>query len=298
MTNLKEVMNRMHVIASIQQITKAMKMIAATKLHKAQQMLRSFKEYSHQYEVILKMVLHNIDRKDMVHPFMEAKHRCSPRLLFIVMTSNRGLCGSCNKNLLKTAYQYIKSVKQDVPIKVLVIGKKAYQFFKKANLPIVEDHVNLLVKDHYKAIVTGGTKLAYDCIEHFQCNRFTEIFLVYNAFKNVVSQEPIIVPFLPFIPAQEATSLPTDHLNYIYEPSRKLLLEQLIPEILQNKIIHMLMQATASEHAARMITMGQATDNADVLLKTLRITYNRTRQALITNSITEITSGAEALAEG
>lgn len=292
MAHLKEIVDRINLIAFTQQITKAMKMVSASKLHKVQQVLLPLKAYTMQYSALLHAALQDIDKHGLCHPLM--KKKIDQRLLLIVVASNRGLCGAFNKNVLRTAAQYIEKRKLlKSTTTVLVIGKKSYQFFKNCNLPIIDDYVDLLEKVDYK----GSGELTTYCIEAFQKDDYTEVLLAYTAFKNAVKQEATIIPFLPFLPNTAEHVPPARPLYYIYEPSQQLLIAQLIPEILKHKIMHMLIESSASEHAARMATMGQATDNADELLKVLRISYNRTRQALITNSLAEITSGVEALAE-
>ncbi|WP_419241267.1 ATP synthase F1 subunit gamma [Cardinium endosymbiont of Nabis limbatus] len=293
MAHLKEVVDRISLIAFTQQITKAMKMVSASKLYKIQQLLLPLRAYTTQYITILDAALQNIDKADLVHPL--TRQTAGGRVLLIVVASNRGLCGAFNKNILKAAYEEVTTRQQEASatVEVLVIGKKAYQFFKKSNIPIIETYVDLLSKSNDEA----SSELTKYCIEAFQKNRYNEILLAYTAFKNSAKQEVTIFPFLPFVPDLETHSPPTRPLYYIYEPSRQLLIAQLIPEILKHKIMHMLVESSASEYAARMATMSQATDNADELLKALRISYNRTRQALITSSLAEITSGAEALAE-
>ncbi|WP_243517361.1 MULTISPECIES: ATP synthase F1 subunit gamma [unclassified Candidatus Cardinium] len=297
MAHLKEVVDRINLIGFTQQITQAMKMVSASKLHKIQQVLLPLKVYTREYNRLLHRLLQAIDEGQLTHPLTKAK--IGKRLLVVVMGSNRGLCGAFNKNVLRAANEYIttRQKKASTTIEVLVIGKKVHQFFKKYDIPLIERYVNLVEKANDQA----SSELATYCIEGFEQNHYTEIVLAYTAFKNSAKQEVVIVPFLPFLPNLDlATDTPpssTRSLDYIYEPSQELLIAQLIPEILKHKMMHMLVESSASEHAARMATMTQATDNADELLKVLRISYNRTRQALITNSLAEITSGAEALAE-
>lgn len=293
MAHLKEVADRISLIAFTQQITKAMKMVSASKLHKAQQRLLPLKAYTTQYDLLLHTVLQTMDGSELAHPL--TKQKIGNRLLLVVVASNRGLCGAFNKNVIKTAYEEaIKRKQSGAAVEVLVIGKKAHQFFKKYSIPIIDGYIDLLEKPNDQA----SSMLAAYCIEAFQANRYTEIILAYTAFKNSAKQAVAIVPFLPFLPSVETHDNfpPTGPFYYMYEPSHQLLIEQLIPQILKHKIMHMLVESSASEHAARMATMSQATDNADELLKVLRISYNRSRQALITNSLAEITSGAEALA--
>ncbi|TSJ80839.1 MAG: ATP synthase F1 subunit gamma [Candidatus Cardinium sp.] len=295
MAHLKEVVDRINLIAFTQQITKAMKMVSASKLHKIQQVLLPLKAYTTQYNRLLYTALQNIDGADLVHCL--TKQKTGRRLLLIVVASNRGLCGAFNKNVLKAAYEQLTKQEASTTVEVLVIGKKAYQFFKKSTIPVIDAYVDLLEKAGDKADDQASAALTTYCIEAFKQNKYTEIALAYTAFKNAAKQEVVVVPFLPFSPHIAEDCSPTRPLYHMYEPSRQLLIAQLIPKILQHKIMHMLVESSASEHAARMATMSQATDNADELLKVLRISYNRTRQALITSSLAEITSGAEALAE-
>jgi len=295
MAHLKEVVDRINLIAFTQQITKAMKMVSASKLHKIQQVLFPLRAYTTQHHLLLHAALQNIDEAHSVHPLSQKK--IGQRLLLIVVASDRGLCGAFNKNVLKGAYEYITRRKQDpsISVEVVAIGKKAHQFFKKSDIPIIEAYVDLLSKPYDQA----SSELTTYCIEAFQQNSYSEIVLVYTAFKNSGKQAVTVFPFLPFLPDIKAIYRKSacQPRQYIYEPSQALFIAELIPEVLNHKIIHMLIESSASEHAARMVTMSQATDNANDLLKALRISYNRTRQALITSALAEITSGAEALAE-
>lgn len=295
MAHLKEVVDRISLIAFTQQITKAMKVVSASKLHKIQQILLPLKGYTTQYSKLLHIMLSNRDNQDLFHPLMEKN--MGKGLLLIVVSSNRGLCGAFNKNLLRAADQYIlaRQKNEGIRVDVVVIGKKAHQFFKKSPLSVIDIYTDVLDQPYHQA---SAALTAY-CIESFEKNDYSEMALAYTAFNNAAKQEVVITPFLPFLPdlGVDFTQSITGQHHYIYEPSPALLIAQLIPAILKNKIMHMLVESSASEHAARMATMTQATDNADELLKLLRISYNRTRQALITSSLAEIISGAEALAE-
>ncbi|AWN81652.1 ATP synthase F1 subunit gamma [Candidatus Cardinium hertigii] len=294
MAYLKEVVNRINLITSTQQITKAMNMIAASKLYKIQQLLLPLKEYTMQYNILLQTALQGISGSMLSHPLTVKAAEKPRRLLLIVVTADRGLCGAFNKNVLKAASCYMESCKSaaTATIELLVIGKKAYQCFKNGNYPIIDDYVDLLEKDFWK----GGHRLAEHCIKTYQEARYTEIVWVYTAFKNAVSQEVATASFLPLALNAYESPPNTQWPHYMYEPTQQLLIAQLIPEVLKNQVMNRLVESMASEHAARMLTMSQATDNADAFLKVLRIHYNRTRQALITNSLAEITTAAEALA--
>ncbi|WP_339044229.1 ATP synthase F1 subunit gamma [Cardinium endosymbiont of Tipula unca] len=297
MAHLKEVVDRINLIAYTKQITKSMKMVSASKLHKVQRVLLPLKEYTTACANILQAALQGIDKMDLSHPLTHKKRDIPESFLFIIVASDRGLCGAFNKNILKAAYQQIQTLQQtqSPKIEVITIGKKAYQFFKKYDLTVIDRYVDLLERDNFYS-----SELTTYCIEAFQQGYYSNILLAYTAFKNAVKQEITIAPFLPFVVdgiEKKASCMQAYQNQYIYEPSQNVLIEKLMRELLKNQVMSMLVESCASEHATRVTTMGKATDNAEELLKDLRVSYNRTRQSLITNSIAEITSGAEALAE-
>lgn len=293
MAHLKEIVDRIELIFSTQKITKAMKMVAVSKLHKTQQLLTPLKEYTLQCSNLLHAALQS--QEQVVHPLLVPRINVLKRSLLIVVASDRGLCGVFNKNVLKSAQACIESRMQTGTdaIEVLVIGKKAHQFFKKTTLSLIDRYVDLLSVGAWN----NSDALAAYCMETFQNGYYTEILLVHTAFINAVKQEPRMAPFLPFSSHTDtrAGGALEQFTDWMYEPSHALLLEQLLPEVLKQQLRMRLLESSASEHAARTLTMGKASDNADALLKELRISYNRMRQALITNSLAEITSGAEAL---
>ncbi len=293
MAHLKEVIDRIELIFSTQKITKAMKMVAASKLHKTQQLLAPLKEYTLQCSSLLHATLQK--QEQVGHPLLLPRSNVLKRNLLIVVSSDRGLCGVFNKNVLKSAQACIESRMQTGTdaIEILVMGKKAHQFFKKTSFPLIDRYVDLLSAGAWN---TSDALAAY-CMEAFQNGYYTGILLVYTAFINAVKQEPRVAPFLPFSSHTDTRSggALEQSADWIYEPSHALFLEQLFPEVLRQQLRMRLVESSASEHAARTLTMGKASDNADTLLKELRISYNRMRQSLITNSLAEITSGAEAL---
>ncbi|HLP34737.1 MAG TPA: ATP synthase F1 subunit gamma [Amoebophilaceae bacterium] len=292
MAHLKEIVDRIELIVSTQKITKAMKMVAASKLHKTQQLLAPLKEYTLQCSNLLHAALQR--QEQVVHPLLVPRVNELKSSLFIVVASDRGLCGVFNKNVLKSAQACIESRIQTGTdaIEVLVIGKKTHQFFKKTALPLIDRYVDL-----WSAAAWNSDALADYCMKTFQNGYYTEILLVYTAFINAVKQEPRVAPFLPFSSHMDTRSggALEQSTDWIYEPSHALFVEQLLPEVLKKQLRMKLVESSASEHAARTLTMGKASDNADALLKELRISYNRMRQALITNALAEINGGAEAL---
>lgn len=291
MAHLKEIIGRINVIISTKQMTSTVKMVSMTKLHRTQQQLYHFKQYKDQCSAMFASV-RNIDQ--ITHPLLEKQTQGPKRLLLIVVTSDRGMCGAFNKNVLKSANQYIKTRQNKTPnsiIEVLTIGKKANQFFKKNNLTIIDQYIDLINKPE------NSDLLANHCINTFQEGYYSEVILCYTTYKNASKQQVVIEPLLPF--KRSTVQQPLNMLQYaIYEPTPQKLFNKLIQTELHNTIKLMLLESIVSEHAIRVVTMGKASDNANELLTQLRISYNRTRQALITNALAEITSGAESLIKG
>ena len=291
MPHLKEVIDRIAVIGSTKQITQAMKMVSVSKLYKAQQRLSALKAYMLACNRILQATLVGRDEMGWCNPFPFKQEVGVQRLLLVVVTSDRGLCGAFNKNVLRTASQYIEVCSKHKSVEVLVIGKKAYQFFKKYKWPVIDQYMPIGSSIEGKE----SESLADYCITGFEKNYYHEVVLLYNSFKNASQQEVVVEPLLPFIPDRwMAQPMLPDH-HYLYEPDQQSLMHKLIIKGVKNKVMAILVDSHTAEHAARVMTMGKASDNADDLLKTLRTSYNRSRQALITNAIAEITSGAEAL---
>jgi F-type H+-transporting ATPase subunit gamma len=292
MPNIKEVVTRISSVKATQQITKAMKMVAAAKLGKVQQQVLQMRPYAQKLTAMLKNVTASTDQP-LVQRYLQK--RPVKHLLLVVMTSDRGLCGSFNAKILKKANSFIQETVAHYPsakVTVLPIGNKALVFFKKRNAALIDTHVDLfhhLTFDHARPIADLLT-------ENFLHHAYDQIVLAYNAFQSIGTQAPTVENLLPIIsaPATDATN-PQSGIDYIYEPSKAALMEALVPQALRIQFYKALLESNTSEHSARMTTMSKATDNAEELLKSLRLAYNRTRQAAITREISEIVAGAEAL---
>ncbi|XWN35720.1 MAG: ATP synthase F1 subunit gamma [Roseivirga sp.] len=291
MPNIKEVVNRINSVQSTQQITKAMKMVAAAKLGKVQQQVLQMRPYAEK----LTALLNNVMASTQHAPTQRyAAKRPVKKLLLVVMTSDRGLCGAFNANVLKKALHYLQTWSSDlVPaqIDVLPIGKKASDFFAPREFNLIHDYVALsqhLDFDHASQVAVGLTNA-------FLQATYDQVVLVYNQFQSAATQVPCVLLFLPIPQATVDAAQQEAHIAYIYEPSTAALMEALVPQSLQIQFYQALLESNASEHGARMTTMSKATDNAEELLKSLRLTYNRTRQGAITREIAEIVAGAEAL---
>ena len=292
MPNIKEVANRINTVISTQQLTQAMKVVAAAKLNKVQQQVLQMRPYAEKLTAILDNVTAGSSQQ-AAQPYQE--ERPLSHILVVVMTSDRGLCGSFNANVLKKAFSHIQKTANSLSrteITILPIGKKALAFFQKKRLNLITDYVDLshhLDFDHVGALAASLT-------EAFLQHTYDQVLLVYNEFQTAASQVPVVEQFLPLSKSTDEVSEKESSIDYIYEPSKAALMEALVPRSLQIQFYKALLESNASEHGARLTTMSKATDNADELLKDLRLTYNRTRQAVITREISEIVAGAEALA--
>jgi len=294
MANLKEVRTRIQSVKSTQQITKAMKMVAASKLRKAQDAILQMRPYVQKLYGILENATANLDGE---HQSAYSVQREIKRVLIVVVTSDRGLCGAFNSNIIKASLASIKEKYQDQEANnalwIMPIGRKAFDYFKKRNYQVVEDHYDIFgeltferVKEAAQFAMDGYINGDYDRVE-----------LIYNEFKNVATQILQVEQFLP-IAEQEKEEKEDHQTDYIFEPSIEYIVEEMIPRTLKVQFYKAVLESNASEHGARMTAMDQATDNAGELLKDLRLVYNRTRQAAITTEILEIVGGAEALENG
>ena len=287
---LKEVRNRIKSVQSTQQITKAMKMVSAAKLRRAQDAVTQMRPYAKK----LKEMLSNIVSSSDGDVSMDlAAERPIEKVLIIVVTSDRGLCGGYNSNLIKLAKQLIKEKyeRQDDKgnVQVLPIGKKGYEYFTKNGFKVVNTYWDIFSDLRFER-VQAAAKYAMDA---FANKEFDAVEVIYSEFKNAASQTYIAEPFLPV--QKVAKSENNKKSDFIFEPNQQVLIEELMPKILNTQLYKAVLDANASEHGARMTAMDKASDNANELLKSLKISYNRARQAAITTELTEIVSGAAAL---
>lgn len=288
MANLKEVKERIKSVSSTQQITKAMKMVAAAKLRKAQERIVQLRPYSEKLAAILANVSSGSDEEGIS---TYAAEREVKKVLVVPVTSDRGLCGAFNSNIFKGLKRLLNSeLMNGVAISVLPIGKKSYDFYKKSDYNLVDDYWGVFSDLSFDA-VRGASEYAMSA---FESGHYDRVYLIYNEFKNVATQVVRTEQFLPVL-AAESEEVATTH-DYLYQPSKDFIVDELIPKSLKIQFYKSVLESNASEHGARMTAMSKATDNAGELLKELKLTYNRTRQAAITKEILEIVGGAEALA--
>jgi len=283
MANLKDIRDRIKSVKSIQKVTKAMKMVAAAKMRKAQERMEQARPYTHRLTEVIHHLLPDIDRELL--PLLDIRE--IQRVGYIVVTSDRGLAGSFNTNVLKKAQQEIDEIgKQKVDL--FCIGKKAIDHFKRRDYNIVQSHIefwNDLDFPH-------AMKMGEGIISHFINGEVDEIHVVYNEFVNIATQSIQSERLLPIEYDDENRMALVDRL---YEPSKEKLVRSLIPRHLNIQMWKYLLESYASEQAARMVAMENATENAEDMIKDLSLEFNKARQASITKEMLEIVSGAEAL---
>ena len=289
MANLKEVRTRIASVSSTQQITSAMKMVSAAKFRRAQNAILGMRPYARE----LNAIVADIDVSDGIQtPYHENRRR--ERALVVVVASNKGLCGAFNSNVLKAATSLIESYqKKHVEVSVISIGKRATEFLSKRKGLVVASFDDLLDAVSFEA----SCKVSELLMNEFCSKKYDSVDLVYNQFKNSLSQDLITEQFLPVLPKNIVASASEggSRNDYIFEPDKVTVLREMIPLMLRSHFYRVLLDSLASEHGARMTAMQKATDNATELLKELRLSYNKARQAAITNEIIEIVSGSEAL---
>jgi F-type H+-transporting ATPase subunit gamma len=284
MANLKEIRNRISSVSSTMQITSAMKMVSAAKLKKAQDAITAMRPYADKLTELLQSLSATLDA-DSGSKF--ADQREVKKVLLVAITSNRGLCGAFNSNIIKAVNKLASESYANKEVSYVAIGKKANDAFKKSTRVIANK------SDVYDDLTFDNVaEIAQLLMDKFVAGEFDKIEIVYNKFKNAATQEVMVEQFLPIVPVQQDANV---NLDYIFEPSKIEIVEQLIPKSLKTQLYKGVRDSFASEHGARMTAMHKATDNATELRDQLRLTYNKARQASITNEILEIVGGAEAL---
>ena len=285
MANLKEIRNRIASVSSTMQITSAMKMVSAAKLKKAQDAITMMRPYSSTLKQLIQNLSSSLDG-DSQNPYSDIRSKKS--ILLVSITSNRGLCGAFNTNIIKRTKQLAGEDYKDKKVSLMTIGKKGSEILSKTG-KVVSSHDNLFDNLNYNDV----GKIAQLVMDDFEEKIYDEVVLIYNRFKNAATQIVQVEPFLPIIPSEKTeTSASTD---YIFEPSQAEIVNELLPKSLKIQLFKALRDSFASEHGARMTAMHKATDNATDLRDQLKLTYNKARQAAITNEILEIVGGAEAL---
>ena len=290
MANLKEVRNRITSVQSTMQITSAMKMVSAAKLKRAQDAITQMRPYAEKLQEILGNLSANLDSSEGAY----TAEREVNNVLIVAINSNRGLCGGFNSNVVKQVKRLIAGDFEGKQITILSIGKKADDAFKKTEVNIKGTTLPRNLNEIYDNLdFEHVSKAAQRIMDAFEAKQFDHVVLVYNRFKNAAVQMLTTEQYLPVMPSQNIEA--GSSVDYIFEPSREGIVKELIPKSLKTQLYKALLDSYASEHGARMTAMHKATDNAGDIVKELKISYNKARQAAITGEILEIVAGAEAL---
>jgi F-type H+-transporting ATPase subunit gamma len=294
MANLKEIRIRLNSVKSTRQITSAMKMVSAAKLRKAQESMLQLRPFYVKLHDILKHVSDSVEED---HENLFSRSTDTGRVLLIVITSNRGLCGAFNSNIVKRAIQCINGQFYEAyragKLDIIAVGKKGADLLKSKNYKIIAAYNHLFDKLSFDQ----STQLSNQLIQEFIQEKYGIIKLIYNQFQNAAVQEVSEEFFLPILPGMEPEDKYESHTDYILEPSDTAILDEMFPYTLKVQLYRALLESNASEHGARMTAMHKATDNATELIRELELHYNKARQAAITSEILEIVGGAEAQKE-
>jgi len=287
MANLKEIKKRIGTVKNTRQITKAMKMVSAAKLRRAQDAVVAARPYADKMSNVLASLAMREDPES--HPLLLQREK--KRALVVLMTADRGLCGGFNANISKTAERFIRKNEEGFEqIDLMIIGRKGNEYLKRrSGMNIVKVHENIMGSISYSTAALLGQEI----VNQYQEETYDVVYLAYNAFRSAISQEPTFIQVLPVVP-REAVEEETV-TDYLYEPGRSEVLEQLLPKNVEVQLFRALLESVASEHGARMSAMDSASKNASEMIGRLTLQYNRVRQAAITKELMEIISGAESI---
>jgi F-type H+-transporting ATPase subunit gamma len=294
MANLKAIRSRIGSVKNTQKITKAMKMVAAARLRRAQQAITELRPYAVKTMEVLSSVAARAG-DDEVHPLLA--RRAAKKVLIVVLTSDRGLAGAFNANINKAAFRKWKDLESEgVQVSFAVIGRKARDFFRRRDAKIEFDFTGVFEN----LSVAKAGEIGRAIVAEYNVDGHDAVYLVYNEFKSAISQKVVFEPLVPITPHAaevtegEATSGGAS-VDFIYEPDKRALLDRLLPRYVEVEVYRALLESIASEHGARMTAMDNATKNASEMINRLTLVYNRARQAAITTELMEIIGGAEAL---
>ena len=286
MASLKSIKKRIVSVKNTRQITKAMKMVSAAKLRRAQENVVAARPYAKKLGEVLQSLAANLEGD--IHPLLEKRE--AKKLLLIVLTSDRGLCGGFNSNLCKAADRFIKEKKDTFEqISIMTVGRKGYEFLK-SRYTIYKNFANVLAKPNYQT----AAMLAQEVIDGFVAEEYDQVELLYNSFRTVMTQD---ITFEQMLPVAQEESVDSDETpaEFIYEPSVSDLLAEILPKNIEVQIFKAMLETVAGEHGARMTAMDSASKNANEMIGKLTLQYNRARQAAITTELMEIISGSESI---
>jgi len=286
MASLKSIKKRIVSVKNTRQITKAMKMVSAAKLRRAQENVVAARPYAKKLGEVLQSLATSLEGD--LHPLLEKRE--AKKLLLIVLTSDRGLCGGFNTNLCKAADRFIKEKSGSYEqISIMTVGRKGYEFFK-SRYTVYKNFSNVLAKPNYQT----AAMLSQEVIEGFVAGEYDQVELLYNSFRTVMTQDITFQQLLPVEPENEGVADETP-VDFIYEPSVGELLAEILPKNIEVQIFKSMLETVAGEHGARMTAMDSASKNANEMIGKLTLQYNRARQAAITTELMEIISGSESI---
>jgi F-type H+-transporting ATPase subunit gamma len=291
MANLRDIRNRITSIKNTQQITKAMKMVAAAKLRKAQQRMTSTRPYAKKMRSVVSRLIsgRNIENKLLRQPEQ------TERVVLIVVGSDRGLCGGFNNNLFRVVENYIaeheKELNKAGKLDLVTIGRKADAYFKKRKYNVTESHIGFFDDLNYE----DTSEIMSAAIEGYSDGKYDKVLIAFNEFRTVIAQNRLVDVVLPLNTESFDETSESDFIDYIYEPDAETILDEILPVHLNMQLWRAVLESNASEQGARMAAMDNATENARELEQELRLKYNQARQSAITTEISEIVSGAAAL---
>jgi F-type H+-transporting ATPase subunit gamma len=298
MPALRDIRRRINAVRSIQKITKAMKMVAAARLRRAQERIISARPYAKRIEEIIQRFVSVFETSQ--NPLLQKRE--VKNIGIVVVTADRGLCGSFNTNIIRTVLNLIEKRKKELPpdgkIKLICVGKKGYDYFSRhrKGIEIFAGYPGVFKRT---IEISDVREIMSKVVGGFLSGEFDKVEIVYNEFKSIVQQRIVIEDFLPIVPKFEAVKpskgVKVPLVEYIYEPAPIEILNSLLPKYLETHILRVLLESNAAEQAARTTAMDNATENANELLRDLQLLFNKTRQALITKEMLEIAGGAEAL---
>ena len=287
MATLRDIKNRIKGVQNTQQITKAMKMVSAAKLRRAQDRVINARPYARKISELLN---HLVTEEDYNNPFIEERE--VKKIGLMVVTADRGLCGAFNTNIIKEGTNFIENLPDSNSASIFCVGKKGFEFFGKRNYHIIDKKIGLFSNLDY----SFATSITNELIKLYLESSFDKIFIIYNEFKSIIQQKIITEQFLP-IPIKKGNNKEErkNEPYYIFEPDQRSIFKYLLPKHLKAQMWRILLESNAAEFGARMTAMDNATTNAKELIRTLQLKYNKERQAAITKEILEIVSGANAL---
>jgi F-type H+-transporting ATPase subunit gamma len=293
MPTLRDIRKRLKAIQNTKKITGAMKMVAAAKLRKVQDRMLNFRPYATRMESVLSDLAKVAERE--IHPLLALRPRKNVEVL--VVTSDKGLCGAFNANIMRYTAKYIDSLKhEDIEVSVNVVGRKARDYFRRRNIPMRKTWIGLSGRIAY----TDAQEMAKDLIENYTNETIDEVIIIFNEFKSMIAQKVTTLKLFPIgkmEPGSEEAKEPSTYGDYMYEPTRQAIFETLLPKYVEIQIYRALLESSAAEEAARMTAMENATKNCSEMIDKVTLLANKVRQASITKELMDVVGGVEALKE-